>query len=113
MTICETRIVDVIGVEKDSGKVVLTVSDHLEWDHEHLALLQEKLNVYVAFIESGELTGTYPDAAERQPVIDVVCRYEPSGEAEELFSKVAYALKGAGIEFRYRVLANSDTSNPS
>ena len=104
MSVCETRVIDAVGIEKQSGKVILTVSDHLEWNDDHLPVLEAKLNAYIAFIESGELLDAYPAARARQPVIDVVCKYPPSEEAEEYFSKVKSVLRGAGVEFRYRLL---------
>jgi hypothetical protein len=53
MSVDQTNIVDFISINS-SGNVVLTISDHLEWDNEgrHIYILQEKLNKYLAFIES-------------------------------------------------------------
>lgn len=47
MSIDQSETVDIISQAPD-GTVVLTISDHLEWDaeNEHLLLLQEKLNSY-------------------------------------------------------------------
>ena len=62
MTIDQTGVVDFIGIDT-AGNVRLTISDHLEWDvntKEHLFQLQEKLNCYLAFVESGEILETYP-----------------------------------------------------
>ena len=105
MSVCDTKVVDAIGVEDASGKVILTVSDHLEWNEGHLPLLQDKLNTYIAFIESGELLVAYPDAKGRQPVIDVVCQHEPNHDAETFFIQVRSALEAADVEFRHRVLS--------
>ena len=104
MSVWDTKVVDFIGVEDASGKVILTVSDHLEWGEGHLPLLQDKLNTYIAFIESGELLAAYPDAKGRQPVIDVVCKHEPDHDAETFFTQVSSVFEAADVEFRYRVL---------
>jgi len=64
VTIEQTGIVDSIGVAQETGEVFLTISDHLDWNdanQNNLLLLQEKINTYLAFVESGELTQTYPD----------------------------------------------------
>ena len=77
MSIDQTNVVDAIGVDNATGDVVLTIADHLEWtgsDNEHLLLLQEKLNTYLSFVESGELLEAYPDAKGRTVLIDVVCK---------------------------------------
>jgi len=56
MSITETKVVDIIAVpEWEPDNVVLVITDHLEWGDkaqqgEHLLLLQEKINTYIAFI---------------------------------------------------------------
>lgn len=48
----------------DENKLVLMIADHLDWENElqHLSLLQDKINAYVSFIESGKIYSVYPDA---------------------------------------------------
>ncbi len=57
MTIRKTDVVDWLGLEKGTGRVVLAVIDDEDWtnEHEHLHLLENKLNTYLAFIESGQV----------------------------------------------------------
>ncbi len=50
MSIEQTEIVDFVNIDRKSGDVWLTISDHLPGDHgegEHLVLLQNKLNAYL------------------------------------------------------------------
>ncbi|MXV49501.1 hypothetical protein GS399_00835 [Pedobacter sp. HMF7647] len=65
MAITETNSIDLIGTDKRKGLVILTISDHLDWeDYEiHCHQLQCKLNDYRQFIESGQLYETYPSKA--------------------------------------------------
>lgn len=106
MSIEQRDRVDAIGLDPASGKVILTISDHLDWDDEeaHLVALQEKMNAYLRFVESGELRTAYPDAVGRTPVIDVVGRVEPSRLAVQFFDRVRPILNSAGIELRIRGL---------
>ena len=66
MSIVETKVVDIIAVpEWEPKNVILLITDHLKWGDkaqqgEHLLLLQEKINTYIAFIESGEILENYP-----------------------------------------------------
>lgn len=75
MSITETKVVDIIAVpEWEPENVILVITDHLEWGDkaqqgEHLLLLQEKINSYVAFIESGELLESYPPAKDKLPIM--------------------------------------------
>ncbi|MBU6951605.1 DUF6572 domain-containing protein [Hahella sp. HN01] len=104
MTISQTIVVDAVSVDKDAGKVVLTISDHLEWeDDEHLYLLQEKINSYLAFIESGEIYEKYPGAKGRGIVISLICKYNPSSIGVGFLSQVSEIILGAGFDFRYEV----------
>jgi len=102
--------VDYIGVEKDSGKVVLTISDHLDWEDEesHLLTLQEKINRYLAFVESGELLMSYPDATGRAVVVDVVAKYPPTPSADNSLAKTRELLRKAGFELRFKVFDEQD-----
>ena len=45
-----------MSIDNDEN-VVLTITDHLEWDieNEHLLILQDKINAYLGAIEDGEL----------------------------------------------------------
>jgi hypothetical protein len=55
MSVEQTDKIDFISTSPGE-KVVLTISDHLSWDEDgHLHLLQDKINVYLEFIESEQL----------------------------------------------------------
>ena len=84
MPVDNPEVFDAIGLLESQGQVVLTIFDHFEWDdtNEHLLTLQEKINRYLAFIESRELLEKYPAAAEKQVRIDVCCQYTPSSNPE-------------------------------
>lgn len=57
MSVDQSETVDLLSFEKESGDVVLTVSDHLDWQKSvaHQQILQAKLNTYLAFVEGGQL----------------------------------------------------------
>lgn len=105
MSIEQTGVVDAIGVDDSTGQVVLTISDHLEWDNDHLLLLQEKLNTYLSFVESGELLESYPNAKGREVLINVVCKYAPDQHSNVFLRQVCGIVEGAGIKFNYHILS--------
>lgn len=88
--------------ESAPGKIHLIITDHFKWGNEneaqHLKLLQEKINTYLAFIKSGELTSAIPSSEGKTPVIFVEGKYPLSEQALKLFSAVDQVLKGTGIE---------------
>ncbi len=104
MSIEQTDTVDFIGVNEPENEVVLTISDHLEWGTDagnHLLLLQDKINTYLSFIESGELLESYPDANGRKAVINIVGQYPLNQEAENFIGQVKPIVSNAGMSLRF------------
>jgi hypothetical protein len=113
MAVDNPDVVDAIGIERSSGIVSLTISDHLEWDdhNSHLLVLQEKINRYLAFIESGELLESYPKAVGRPVRIDVICKYKPTQTAKEFLDQARQVIEGGGWSFSWRVLETSGSAS--
>lgn len=103
MSVEETKIIDLIGVDKESGQVILSISDHLEWktSDEHLLLLQEKINSYLRFIESGEINESYPDALNRHAIIRICAMHEPDKKGLHFLAEVKKIVEGAGFGFEF------------
>ena len=104
MSVDNLNVIDFIS-EKD-GRVILTISDHLVWDeeNEHLFLLQEKINVYLMAIESGQLERKYPASVGKHVAIHVALKYEPDETGRSFFSKVEEVLSKAGYGFSFYVV---------
>lgn len=104
MSIEDTQIVDFISTDPISGDVVLTATDHLEWgDRHHLMALQDKLNSYLAFIESGEVYESYPNAEGKKLRIEVICKCPPDEEGKSFLGRAGEVIGRAGFGFGYRV----------
>ncbi|MFJ7798587.1 DUF6572 domain-containing protein [Pseudomonas sp. NPDC096950] len=106
MSVVDTQIIDMWGIPKDDPtKIVLAVSDHMDWKKteqgDHLLMLQAKLNTYIAFIESGEIFTNIPTAQGKSPVIRVMGKYPLSLEAETFIGRAASVLRGEGIELEF------------
>jgi len=107
MSILDTKVVDIIAVpDWEPENVVLLITDHLEWGDkaqqgEHLLLLQEKINTYIAFIESGEILESYPPSKGKSPIIRIYGLYELPEQGEFFIDRAAETLKevGIGLEF--------------
>ena len=102
MSLDRPNTVDAIGIEKDTGIAILTIVDSWDWKHEerHLLALQEKLNTYFDFIESGEIYETYPDAAGRKVIIDVIGRFPVPKTGLNFLEKANEACTDLGIKVR-------------
>ena len=105
-SILDDSIIDTWAIpESAPGKIHLIITDQFEWGGEnevqHLELLREKINTYLAFIKSGDLTSAVPSSEGKTPVIFVEGKYPLSEQAVKFFSAVDQALKGTGIEVAF------------
>jgi hypothetical protein len=101
MSVEQTPVVDAIGIDRASGAVHLTITDHLQWDQAHLFALQNKINSYLGFIESGEIFVSYPQARDRDIKIDVVMKFRPTEDAFAFLQQAETVIEKAGILFGY------------
>ena len=108
MSVDQTDVVDSIGTDRESGRVVLTISDHLSWDENerdnHFRQLEEKIHAYLRFIESGQIHARYPGAKDRHFEIRAVMKYGPPAKATDFLEAARDQLAVRGIAFSYRVL---------
>ena len=107
MTIEQLDKLDIIGT--DDSNIELVISDHLKWDNknEKLLLLQDKLNLYLSFIESGEIYEHYPKAVGLPVKISIVSKYQPNSEAVKFLSLAAKTIKDAGFELSHEVKSSN------
>src|SRR5262249_39251794 len=116
LSINQSESVDVMGIDKQTGRVSLGISDHLRWDaplDSHLAVLERKLATYVHFVRSGQLLMHYPDAASRGVSIQLICKYRVSVEGASVLLQARAALEAEGIAFSYMVLPEPRSEEPA
>lgn len=96
------NVVDAIGTEKTTGDIILTITDSWDWSDEqkHLLALQDKLNSYFDFVESGQVFEEYPNAKGRMIVIDVVTRFPMPETGLGLLEKANEACTDLGVTVR-------------
>jgi hypothetical protein len=109
MSVEETNVIDIIGIDQQTGEVVLTISDHLDWADSiaHQKILQEKLNRYLAFVESGEISESYPDAKDRTVAIHVVFQFPPDAAGCSFLTKARAVIQSAGFGWHDEVFDKS------
>ena len=113
MSVDERNVIDALGIRRTDGRAVLTISDHLPWltSNEHLLVLQDKINDYLAFIESGEIYNSYPQAHGREIEIQVVHKFPPAGDAITFLKRAGEAIRAAGFHFEARALEEISPEN--
>jgi hypothetical protein len=99
MSVEQTDVVDIISIDRQTGQVVLTISDHLDWADSvgRQAILQKKLNTYLAFVESGEILEQYPKAKDRPVAFKVVFRVPPDDSGQTFVAKAREVIESAGF----------------
>lgn len=109
MSVIDTASIDAIGLDKEAKRVFLTIIDPLSWDSEnvHLFTLQEKINTYLHFIESGEIYQAMPDAQGFDIAIELILKHMPTDDAITFFDNSMQILFDKGIVFVFG--PNKDT----
>ncbi|MBE9912621.1 hypothetical protein G8C92_01045 [Paenibacillus donghaensis] len=103
MSILEKNKVDGIGKSKTENKIALMIVDHLDWENElqHLTLLQDKINAYIYFIESGQIFSVYPDTKSVEGFIfDLKFKYKPTENCKKLLGVFCKRTQDLQIEFK-------------
>jgi len=108
MSIEQRKVVDFISTRGQGGRIILTISDHRPWTSgtNHVQALQDKINDYLAFIESGEVYDSYPRAHGQEIEIQIVCKYPPEGEGVRFLKLAGDSVRGAGFHFSTRMSEN-------
>lgn len=107
MRVVETGKIDIVATRPGSRVVKLVVADHLPWDdvEGHTRLLQDKVNTYIAVVESGQLAHLKEAKILESPEvrIEVVLQHAPTSDAEQFLGQVDGFLRGIGLAFEWRV----------
>lgn len=109
MSLDKPEAIDAIGTEKDSGIIVLSLFDHWGWEDElgHLLALQDKINMYLQFIESGQIKDEYSISSTGEIRIDVIAKYCAPEKAVKLFEIARAAASNLNVDIRYRHVPES------
>lgn len=98
MTVADTGTVD--AILRDRTSIELLIVDHLPWDKDervHLWLLQEKINKYLAYVESGEFLRSYPDDAGIPVSVRIMVQYPVSPSGLDFLTRVRFIIEMAGF----------------
>jgi hypothetical protein len=101
----KTNQVDIIGINKETGICTLTIVDSLEWsdEDEHLLLLQEKINTYLSFIESGEIYSTYSPSIDKNFEISIRFKNSYPENCERFLIQASQIISDAGFVLNYSI----------
>jgi hypothetical protein len=104
LSVTEPNKIDFIAKPNGEDRVYLIISDHLDWvtdEGEHLLVLQEKLNNYLHYIESGQLIENYPQYKETPVRIRVRGKYPLSAEAAKFYGLAEARVEELGFSLEF------------
>jgi hypothetical protein len=116
MSVEDIDKIDRFAFDRRTGDVHLVISDHLDWDEnegEHLLLLQDKLNTYLEFVESGQLYAEYPRAAGKRVIFYVMAKFPLSDEASKFYQLAGKAIQDCGCSLQFVHHKPEERSTPT
>lgn len=111
MSVEDKDKIDAISLSNDGSKVILTITYHLDWSEDNLYKLQEKLNTYLSFIESGEMMEVYPQSKGKYVVIEIVHNEPLDVSGFQFAEKAKTIFDEAGFELVFTTLNDMALSN--
>jgi len=95
------KVIDLIGVDPASDKVVLTMVERRLWgaSPQQFQQIEEKINRYMGYVLDGFLADHYPQYEGKRVQLRLECAEEPHGEATLFVQAAARAASDHGLEF--------------
>jgi hypothetical protein len=99
MSLEQLETIDAIGVDIETGIANLAIIDDLDWEDEgkHLTMLQSKINLYLGFIESGDIYENYPDSKGRNLGIKIFSKHDIPEIGIKFINKAYEVITDAGF----------------
>ena len=104
MTELVENTIDMVAINDTKGYTALVISNLDEWDDDNVKLmeLQDKINFYQVYIQSGKLLEDHPESKGLDTHILLVTKYPPSDDGKQFLSAAAMqlALKGQILKWQ-------------
>lgn len=100
MSVLEVDKVDGAAFDEASGRAVLLIADPLDWEDEaeHLNRLQNKINAYLSFVQSGAIDSLYPDRTIQGTRFDLRFKFPLSENGKKFLEVVRRTVQPLNIE---------------
>ena len=110
MAIDNPNTVDGMAIDRERNALVLLLTDHLAWGRpdapdelEHLQLLQDKVNAYISFLESGQFKESYLGENFAMAVIEIHFKHPITENCEKFLNAVQDQVGQLGVKIEARV----------
>lgn len=114
MSITARNTIDLISTDKVTGDVLFSMSDHLEWDDPdyHYLCLQNKINDYLEYIESGQYLSQFPQYKDRAIFFLIISKYDYPEFTLEFLQKAEKVLSEYGVSLKQNTIKNAPNWRP-
>jgi hypothetical protein len=107
MSVIDLDVVDMVATKPGSDEVRLVIADQLTWDDPgtHRVALQEKINVYIAFIETDQIWSSRQESLPDDPTFIIVISraHKPPPGEQWFYDALRDGLAKLGIGFELMV----------
>ena len=107
MSVMDEGTIDFAGLDKKEKKLILSITDHLEWGQEaddvHLLMLQNKINDYLRFIESGEVNERFSPKDYKEIIIRIIAKYPFCTGCIDFLNQCKSVINDAGFGLEWEV----------
>ena len=89
----------------DNNGIILLIADHMDWrdEYQHLVMLQEKINVYITFLEQKQYEDIYKGENITYGIIEIHFLYNLTANAEKFLQSVQNQVAELGVKIQYCV----------
>jgi hypothetical protein len=108
MSVEQANTIDLMTINRESGDVILTISDHVDWlnSNAHHQMLQRKLHTHLAFVEGGQVIKEQPKAEGRSIVFCNCLQVSARSDGKSIPRRGKWVIKTAG-SLKYDLFAES------
>jgi hypothetical protein len=110
MAIDNTNVIDGIAIDKNRKALCLLLIDHFAWnrnntlnEHDHLILLQEKINAYIRYLETKQFEEQYPEEEIVMAIIEIHFKYDITENCENFLNVVQNEIGQYGIKIEAHI----------
>jgi len=113
MSVIDKEKIDAIAITPDGEGIKFLITDHLNWtdEYKHLLVMQEKINIYIMFLESGQYKDVYINMEFQYVVIEIHFMYEPTEKARPFLQTVQNQISQMGIRIEYCISRGEKSEN--
>ena len=105
MSVVDNKTVDGVALTDDNNGIILLIADHMDWrdEYQHLVMLQEKINVYITFLEEKQYEDIYKGENITYGIIEIHFLYSLTANAEKFLQLVQNQVAELGVKIQYCV----------